>query len=298
MEAQVQIAVVSELAPDVRNRAGSDLRQAKTIRQSLLADDAADGLTFTVNRTQWQSGENATNTPRHRHAFQQIRWAETGRMNYEPDRYIEAGDIGYFPKGAWYGPQVRDEGISITFQFGFNGEKQHGRKFWDQYQEAALANLKARGIFERGLYIDTDPVTGERRERDGVDALYAEQYMMHTGQEFVVPAAGYDASIILHPRAFDYYKASDGVEIKHFGCFFDHPGAEGDIRLGMVRLSRGRFTCPEDRAHVLWSVEPGLVIDGKEYPEHTYVYSPRGESVDLTSTAPVETHLITFPRLD
>jgi len=294
----VQIAVVSEVAPDVRNRAGQDLRQAKTIRQSLLADDAADGLTFTVNRTQWQSGENTTTTPRHHHAFQQIRWAETGRMNYEPGKYIEAGDIGYFPRGAWYGPQVRDEGISITFQFGFNGEKQHGSKFWDQYQEAALANLKARGTFEDGLYIDTDPATGERRERDSVDALYAEQYLMHTGREFVIPEPGYEAAIILHPAAFEYYQVTDGLELKHFGGYFDHAGPQGDVRFGMARVSGGTLACPEDRAHVLWSLGPGLVIDGQEYPEFTYVYSPRGESAELTSTAPVELHMITFPRLD
>jgi hypothetical protein len=294
----VQIAVVSEVAPDARNRAGGDLRQAKTIRQSLLADDASDGLTFTVNRTQWQAGENTTTTPRHHHAFQQIRWAETGRMNYEPGKYIEAGDLGYFPRGAWYGPQVRDEGISVTFQFGFNGEKQHGSKFWDQYQEAALNNLKARGTFENGLYIDTDPATGQRRERDSVDALYAEQYYMHTGKEFVVPVEGYAAAVILHPTAFDYYQAAEGLELKHFGAFFDHPGPRGDIGLGMARLTGGTLACQEDRAQVLWSLSPGLVIDGTKYPENTYVYSPRGESVDLTCSAPVELHVVTFPRLD
>lgn len=290
--------MVSEVAPDERNRAGSDLRQAKTIRQSLFADDAPDGLTFTVNRTQWQSGENTSTTPHHHHAFQQIRWAESGRMNYEPDRYIEAGDLGYFPRGAWYGPQVRDEGVSITFQFGFDGEKQHGSKFWDQYQDAAIEKLKERGTFENGLYIDVDPVTGELRERDSVDALYAEQYKMHTGKEFTIAPEGYDAAIILHPAAFEYYKASDGVEMKNFGSLFDHPGPDGDIRLGMVRLSGGTFTCTEDRAQVIWSLTPGLVAAGDEYPQHTYVYSPRGESVELENTSPVEMHVVTFPRLD
>jgi hypothetical protein len=294
----VQIAVVSETDPDVRNEAGVSLRQAKTIRQSLLADDAADGLIFTVNRTQWQSGENASTTPRHHHAFQQIRWAEAGRMNYAPGQYIEAGDLGYFPRGAWYGPQVRDEGVSITVQFGFNGEKQHGSKFWDQYQEAALERLRARGCFENGLYIDVDSTNGQRRERDSVDALYAEQYLMHTGQEFVIPPAGYDSAIIIHPAAFDYYRAGENVELKHFGSFFDHGGPCADIRFDMVRLTGGSMTYGDERAQVVWTLSPGLVIDGVDYPEGTYVYSPRGEQLNLDSSSSVEMHAVTFPRLD
>ena len=132
----MQVAVVSETPPDERNEAGRTLREAKTVRQSLLADDTPHGLNFTLNRTQWLPGENATTTPRHHHAFQQVRWSESGRLNYAPGRYINEGDLGYFPRGAWYGPQLRDEGVSITIQFGFHGEKQHGSLQWDRYQAA------------------------------------------------------------------------------------------------------------------------------------------------------------------
>jgi hypothetical protein len=294
----MQIAVVSEIPADERNEAGKALRAAKTIRQSLLADDPTDGLNFTVNRTQWLSGENATSTPRHHHAFQQIRWSESGRLNYAPDQYVLEGDIGYFPRGAWYGPQLRDEGVSITFQFGFNGEKQHGSAFWDRYQAGALEKLKANGRFERGLYIDVDPDTGDTRERDSVDALYAEQYEMHTGQKFVVPAAGYDSAILIHPGAFEYYPAGAGVEIRRLGDFFDHPGPNADVRFSMARLSGGSYTCGPDRAQVAWATAPGLRIEGTTYPENTYLYSPRDEKAELTSSGPIEIYVVQFPRLD
>lgn len=294
----MRVVVVSEIEPDQRNEAGTQLREAKTIRQSLLADDTADGLNFTVNRTQWLSGDNASATPRHHHAFQQIRWSESGRLNYAPEQYIHEGDIGYFPRGAWYGPQLRDEGVSITIQFGFDGEKQHGSASWDRYQADALEKLRANGRFESGRYIDVDPATGEPRERDSVDALYAEQYEMHTGKKFVVPPEGYDSAILMHPSAFEYYRADDGIEIKHLGDFFDHPGPNADVSFAMIRLSGGRYECGADRAQVVWTAEPGLCIDGKTYPEHTYVYSPRDEKTELTSTAPVELYLVRFPRLD
>jgi hypothetical protein len=293
----MQISVVSETLPDVRNDAGKTLRNAKTIRQSLLAGDMPDGLTFTLNRTQWLSGDNATSTPRHRHGFQQIRWSESGRLNYAPDRYIHEGDLGYFPRGAWYGPQFRDEGVSITIQFGFNGEKQHGSPMWDKYQAEALEKLQASGEFVNGTYVDTDPATGEKRKRDSVEALYEVQYEMHTGERFVIPAAGYDSAILMHPNAFDYYNAGKGVDIRRLGSFYDHPGESGDVAFAMVRLSGGTFELGPERAQIVWSANHGLIVGGKTYPESTYIFSPRSESVELTSDDSVELYVVTFPRL-
>lgn len=294
----MRIAVVSEIEPDERNEAGKQLRQATTIRQSLLADDTADGLNFTVNRTEWLGGDNTSRTPRHHHAFQQIRWAEKGRANYAPGQYVNEGEIGYFPKGAYYGPQLRDEGVTVTFQFGFNGEKQHGSPLWNQYLPDALDKLKANGRLERGVYIDTDPETGEERERDSVDALYSVQYEMHTGEKFVVPDPGYDTAILMRPAAFEYYQASDGAEVKHLGSFFDHAGPNGDVAFAVARITGGTYTLGADRAQVAWTEDPGLQVGGTAHPGDTYVYSPRGEATALSSAAPVELYVVTFPRLD
>ena len=46
--------------------------------------------------------------PRHRHNFDQIRYCVTGKMNYGRDRWIEAGEVAYFPEGAHYGPEESD----------------------------------------------------------------------------------------------------------------------------------------------------------------------------------------------
>jgi hypothetical protein len=40
------------------------------------------------------------------------------------------------------------------------------------------------------------------------------------------------------------------------------------------------------------------VIDGKTYPELTYVYIPRDEKVEVSSTATVELNVAEFPKLD
>ena len=272
----MKIAVVSEVPVDQKN-IGSSVRSGETIRQSLVADDTPDGLNFTVNRTQWLPGASANRTPRHHHTFQQIRWAESGSVNFGPGQNIEAGDIAYFPRGTWYGPQERDQGVTTTFQFGFNGEKQHGSPFWKKYQAPAMERLSARGRFEEGVYLEADPVSGKTVEKDSVQALYEEQYLAHTGQKLVVPPERYSAPILMHPRAFNYYQSAPGVQRKNLGNFYDHPGANGDLRLSMLRLSEGgTYTLDASRAQVAWSIHPGLMVEARIYPAMTYIYSPLG----------------------
>jgi len=294
----MKIAVTAEVPADKKN-VGEQLRTGTTIRQSLLADDTPDGLNFTVNRTEWLPDSRTNTTPRHHHAFQQIRWAESGSVNFAPDQDISERDIAYFPRGTWYGPQLRDQGISVTIQFGFHGEKQHGSSFWKRYEAEAMARLKARGTFQEGSYIEADPVTGEKQQRDAVQALYEEQYALHTNQKFVVPPEGYAAPILMHPAAFDYYTAAPGVEIKQLGRFYDHPGPDGDVALAMVRLSKGgTYIFDSRRAQVAWTITAGLQIDGKIYPEGTYLYIPRDERAVIASSDCVELYVVEFPRLD
>jgi hypothetical protein len=297
-EAFVEVVVVDEVPVQQRNEAGS-IRPGKGVRQSLLRDDAPDGLSFTVSRNTWLPGPDAATSPRHHHAFQQIRWTEDGSVNFGPDQYVLAGDIAYFPKGAYYGPQKRESGTVVTIQFGFNGEKQHGSAKWDKYQAEALERLRARGTFEDGLFIEVDPETGERRVSDSVQALYEEQYRAHTGEDFVVPAEGYDAAILMHPQAFDYAQASPGVEIRNMGRFFDHPGPAADVRFAMVRLTDGgSHTFGADRAQVAWTISAGLWVEGGSYPRHTWLYSPRDEKLQVSGVDGVELHVVEFPCLD
>jgi hypothetical protein len=297
-EAFVEVVVADEVPVQQRNQAAS-IRPGKGIRQSLLRDDAPDGLSFTVSRNTWLPGPDAATSPRHHHAFQQIRWTEAGAVNFGPDQYVLAGDIAYFPKGAYYGPQNRESGTVVTVQFGFNGEKQHGSAMWDKYQAEALERLRARGTFQDGLFIEIDSETGERRVSDSVQALYEEQYEAHTGEKFVVPAEGYDAAILMHPKAFEYYETSPGTEVRNMGRFFDHAGPDADVRFSMLRLTDGgSHAFGPERAQIAWSISAGLRIAGRAYPRHTWIYSPRNETLQISGVDGMELHVVEFPRLD
>lgn len=295
----MDVVVAEDVATQAQDR-GSDraLRPGGVLRQMLFHDNAADGLSFKFFRSRYQPGDKAFTSPRHRHAFQQLRWTESGQINYGPDQYIHAREMAYFPRGAYYGPQVKDTGVGLLLQLGFHEEHQYGG-VWANVREEAIKRLRENGTFTDGVYVDTDPDTGQRRERDSGQALYEEQYETLTGQRFIVPDDGYHTPILLHPQAFEYYAARPGLEVKHLGCFFDHPGPHGDIRLSVLRLSPGgAYEFEPDRAQLAWTTDAGLRAADRTYPELTYLYSPRDEKSEISAASTIEVFVVEFPRLD
>ena len=292
----MEVVVVSQVP--VQKLGVRSVRPGELVHQYLFAKDEPDGLNFRIYRSQYQSGDAAFASPRHHHAFQQVRWTESGAVNYGPGKDILEGDLAYFPRGTYYGPQRKEKGVGFLLQLGLNGEHLGGPK-WDSTRDAAVERLKARGTFENGIYTEIDPATGSKRQLDGGQALYEEQYTMHTNQKFVVPDEGYADPILVHPRAFAYYYAAPGVEVKHLGNFFDHAGPNADIRLSMIRLTNGgSYRLGKERAQLGWTKSGNLRMDGKEFSEMVCLYSPRGDEGTIAGDDGVEIYLVELPKLD
>ena len=269
-------------------------RPGKTRMQRMLMVGAADGFSFRLLRSQYQGGDDAFQTPRHHHAFQQIRFAEKGSLNYAPDQNVDDGEIAYFPRGTYYGPQVRDKGIGLTIQFGFGNEMLGGKDALEVYRQG-VKKLRELGEVGNGVFIDTDPETGKERVRD----TWAAVVELMTGEKFEIPPGRYEAPILMRPGNYAYYQASPGVEVKHLGGFYDHPGPNADVRMSVVRLSPGGvFRLSSDRAQLAWTTDTGLQAGGRTLPGLTALFSPRGEEAELGSAEIIELFLVEFPRLD
>lgn len=299
----MQIITVTD-APTTQQSGDSSLRTGGTIRQTLLSDSTADGLNFRFIRSQYQGGDAAFESPRHHHAFQQVRFTEAGSVNYAPDRDIPQGDIAYFPRGAYYGPQRKDHGAGLLLQFGFHGEHQSGSE-WTQHRKAALERLNARGRVDGGIYYERDEATGQETARDANQALYEEQYFAQTGRRFSIPREGYAEPILMHPAAFEYYAAADGTRFKQLGHFFDHSGPKADIRIAMVEVADGAsYSFAPDRAQVAWTLNAGLRIEDTTYSKLTCLYSPRGEALTISADTiaadgnQIELYVLELPCLD
>ncbi|KAJ5247270.1 hypothetical protein N7468_002253 [Penicillium chermesinum] len=182
----MQIIAISEIPT---TQASHIIRKGGTMRQALLSASEPDGLNFRFIRSQYQSGDAAFESPRHHHAFQQVRFTESGIVNYAPGRYIPEGDLAYFPRGAFYGPQRKDQGVGLLLQFGFHGEHQTGPE-WARHRETALKNLNSKGRLEGGIYYEKDAVTGQETMCDAAQAIYEQQYLAQTGREFRIPPRG------------------------------------------------------------------------------------------------------------
>ena len=60
-------------------------------------------------------------SPRHHHNFEQIRFQLEGEADFARDGKMTQGMVGYFPEGAFYGPQTQAPGsapITIVLQMG------------------------------------------------------------------------------------------------------------------------------------------------------------------------------------
>jgi hypothetical protein len=299
----MQIVTITD-APATRQSRDSSLRIGGTVRQALLSDSTADGLNFRFIRSQYQGGEAAFESPRHHHAFQQIRFTEIGSVNYAPGHDIPQGDIAYFPRGAYYGPQRKDNGTGLLLQFGFHGEHQSGPE-WTKHRAAALERLSARGRLDGGIYYERDEGTGQEMARDANQALYEEQYLAQTGQRFSIPREGYAQPILMHSAAFEYYAAADGVRVKQLGHFFDHPGPNGDIRISMVEVAEGAsYSFTLDRAQIAWTVDAGLRVGDKTHGKLVCLYIPRGEALTVSADTTaadrnlIELYMLELPCLD
>jgi len=296
----MQVSIFDNIQPTDPN-SGMHVREGGANREIrvLFKDDAPDGFNFWLARTvQNDEGDDAFQSPRHKHTFQQIKFAERGEIDVSPGLNIAQGEMGYFPKGAYYGPQKREKGlVSIVCQYGFNGEHQRG-EYWESRRADALQRLKSRGVIENGLFVERDEKTGETRVRDAVDALYDERHQMLKGKPLKIPAPMYEAPILLHPANAEYFAVSEGVRMKHLGRFFDQPGPHGDVGISMVQINGGTLELAADRPQIAWTLDDGLVADGQACSSASAIYCPRGEAGTLSSDGMIELYLVEFPRLD
>ena len=61
----------------------------------------------------WNSYDKGYGTPRHRHTFDQYRYALTGKRMIK-DGYLEPGECGFYPEGVYYGPQMQEDRSALV----------------------------------------------------------------------------------------------------------------------------------------------------------------------------------------
>jgi hypothetical protein len=215
--------------------------------QTLLAgaEGAPDNYRLVLVR---QTG--ALDTPRHKHNFDQLRLCLEGRINYGRNRWIEPGEIAYFPEGTPYGPEICDcDRLGITIQFGGAS----GAGFMSERQtDAGVRQLQQHGRFENGVFWRAGTRPGERRNQDSYEAIWEAV----NGRRLTYPEPRYDAPVLMRPQHFAWRDepSQPGVATKLLGIF-----CERRLELSMLRLAAGAQASMPPRA----GTRLGFVLRGE-----------------------------------
>ncbi len=248
-------------------------------------EGAPDNFRVTFNR-----GLGGTeHQPRHRHNFDQIRMPLSGRVSIGPRRWIEAGQIGYFPEGLHYGPTEdhRDVGTSgFTLQFGGAS----GLGFISSAQmKAATRALEGLGTFEKGLFWHkTDGP--KQKPQDAFEAMW--EYV--NGRKIEYPKPRYSDQIIMRPENAEWQPVggTPGVLIKSLGDF-----TERHVSVTMLRVEPGGVAAIGPRA----GTQAGMVlsgagtIDGKPASANTFVKIGAGAVASVATSAGLEIVIFGLP---
>jgi len=243
-------------------------------------EDRPDNFEFSLVKQ-----EGAFHSPVHRHNFDQLRVVLEGRASIGRNTYLHPGEVGYFPEGAFYGPQDQDEpAITLALQFG--GASGQGFMSYRQLGDGHVA-LQAKGRFEAGRFT----AAGATDSQDAYEAIWE-----HVRQRALTyPEPRYRAPVIMNLDAFAWRDVAPGVRRRALGRF-----TERGIGLEQVSIATGTRHTATARAsaNLLFVMSGRLNVAGSAAPERSAVHLAAGESVTMAAVADAVVLVIGLPEFD
>jgi len=251
---------------EVENRRGLEHRGGTFHARTML-----EGTPGTAGNFKFSLSELGTDYsgPRHRHNFDQLRFILEGEVDFGREGTLKAGMLGYFPEGAFYGPQVNRTPIKVAIvQFG--GASGSGY-ILPRDIKAGMEELKTFGDFQDGVFHRRD---GQgKRNMDAYQAIWEHL----NGREMVYPKPRYESPIFMDGAHYDWapVKGATGVSEKLFGVW-----TERRIEAGLLKLQPGARA--EIAGRGIFCVLSGLgACDGRTLKQHTTIFLDAGERASI-----------------
>jgi hypothetical protein len=165
-------------------------------------------------------------SPRHRHAWDQVRLCLEGSVPLAKGLRLDAGEAAYFPEAVPYGPhEGGPDRIVLLLQFG--GASGLGYLSARQIR-SGITELERQGAFEGGVFRRTG---GEGpKNQDAYEAIW----QAVTGRPIAYPEPRYKAPIVMRPEAFAWREAGRGLRRRVLGVF-----PERGLEIGFLSLGAG-----------------------------------------------------------
>lgn len=247
-------------------------------RDPTLPDNFYFGISY--------SSEGQFSSPRHRHTFDQFRYMLDGFGDY-PEGKMTGGVLGYFPQGAYYGPQETLYGTLFICQFGGPS----GQGYIDRAQmRAAVQELRARntGTFDGGTYYRSPGLEGEETQ-DAHEAI--SEFIRQGPTQY--PAPQYATPLLIDSNVYPWVPLDDcpGVAEKALGTF-----TSCKYRSARFQLQPGaRFAADGRGIYVVLSGSGSL--DGEDYRKFTALYLEDGEQAMFAADETTDILLLGLPTL-
>jgi quercetin dioxygenase-like cupin family protein len=215
-------------------------------------------------------------TPRHRHNFDQIRYTISG-VQSTGHGDLGPGECGYFPEGAYYGPQEQ-KGECHTLVMQYQGASGEHLLSNDEMNDTYNRMIAAGAVFENGVYKGRKP-DGGRINKDSYEAIWEE----HEGRDLAFPAPRYRTPAMMPAGRYRWVpdRARPGVETKHLGTFTELRTAIGLFRmLPGATIKAGR----QGDAELRYVLDGSVRYGGQTWPAGSYFFLPPGVAVEALAT--------------
>ena len=178
-----------------------------------------EGTPGTIDNFQLSMGRNDNDfvSPRHRHNFDQIRVQLDGDLDFARNGKMAAGTVGFFPEGAYYGPQTT-ETFSSTIVLQCGGSSGSGYLSRKEVK-GGTDELRKYGTFEGGVYRRNEDAPG-KRNMDGYEAIWSHV----NGRAMQYPKPIHPGPVMMNRESIAWTPVAGmpGVSEQKLGVFTEH----------------------------------------------------------------------------
>jgi hypothetical protein len=266
-----------------------NIRTGKLDKQYILTGDSSRPGNF-VFGLYYQTGDFYS--PRHHHNFDQWRFQLEGDCGFDKNGTMKPGVLGYFPEGAYYGPQTSD-GPNVVALLQFAGPS--GARFLSQDQVyAAFDGLKAFGRVERGVFYRDENVPGPPglTDKKTLDSFQA-TWEFANEQPLVFPKPQYADPVLIDTTTHRWMPldGAGGVEEKAYGSFTDCA-----IRAASYRLAPGSTLRASGRG-IYFVLSGAGTVESEPFRTYTALYLEHGENATFRAAETSEILLMGLPEV-
>jgi hypothetical protein len=261
----------------VPNTRGGDV-----YRKMIRSAEGGRKVSYDVRIERFGEGERGYNSIRHRHDFEQLRFAVSGTMDlgFAP---LKQGDVGYFPANAYYGPQRCAGGVVLIAQWG-------DRFVTKADADRAVAELAEAGEFVDGIYRSVD-AQGKPFNKDPLNAIWEQVFK----QPYKPQTPRYAQPVIVTPTAFGWSEPDGPVQYRQHGVFTENSLAIETVRWISDGAINTHLADGDDRPVLLFTTEGRFSCNEATFGSLTGVWVESGESAKVEGATASQALLVRFP---